>query len=148
MKLLNELEQDLTDLDDLSLRRRRRIVDSPCAPRVEVDGREMLAFCSNDYLGLASHPPVLQALHEGVKPYGAGSGASHLISGHTGAHADLEERLADFLEPHIPEVDALTFSTGYLANLALLTTLAGRGAEIFSEELNHASLIDGARLAH
>jgi 8-amino-7-oxononanoate synthase len=151
MKLLAALEQQLQLLDEQNLRRRRRIVDSPCAPRVEVEGREMLAFCSNDYLGLASHPALIAAMHEGVNLYGVGSGASHLISGHTGAHADLEERLADFLEPHIPDADVLSFSTGYLANLALLAALTATGqhgaAEIFSEELNHASLIDGARLS-
>jgi 8-amino-7-oxononanoate synthase len=147
MELLDALERELEQLDRHSLRRRRRIVDTPCAPRVQVDGRPMLAFCSNDYLGLAAHPRIVDALREGAGLYGAGSGASHLISGHSRAHALLEEQLADFLSPHLESADALYFSTGYMANLAVLTALGGKDAEIFSESLNHASLIDGARLA-
>jgi 8-amino-7-oxononanoate synthase len=147
MELLNALEDELRQLDSCSLRRRRRTVDTPCAPRARVDGRDMLAFCSNDYLGLAAHPRIVDALREGAELYGAGSGASHLISGHTRAHALLEERLAAFLSPHLEAADALYFSTGYMANLAVLTALGGKDAEIFSESLNHASLIDGARLA-
>jgi len=124
------------------------VVETPCAPRVTVGGRPMLAFCSNDYLGLAAHPRVVEALREGAALYGAGSGASHLISGHGKAHELLEERLAEFVGPHLESPRALSFSTGYMANLAILTTLgADPDAEIFSEFLNHASLIDGARLA-
>jgi len=142
------LERKLARLDEQSLTRRRRIVESPCAPRVVVGGRELLAFCSNDYLGLAAHPRVVAALREGADLYGAGSGASHLISGHGLAHQLLEDRLAGFLGPHIDGVRALTFSTGYMANLAILTALGNDAdAAIFSESLNHASLIDGARLA-
>jgi 8-amino-7-oxononanoate synthase len=147
MELLDALNRELQQLDKQSLRRRRRIVDTPCAPRVEVDGRSMLAFCSNDYLGLASHPQLVEALREGAARYGVGSGASHLISGHTRAHALLEERLAEFMSPHLESPDALYFCTGYMANLAMLTALGGREADIFSESLNHASLIDGTRLA-
>jgi 8-amino-7-oxononanoate synthase len=147
MELLDALDRELQQLDKQSLRRRRRIVDTPCAPRVEVDGRPMLAFCSNDYLGLASHPRLVEALREGAALYGVGSGASHLISGHTRAHALLEERLAEFMLPHVESADALYFCTGYMANLAMLTALGGREADIFSESLNHASLIDGTRLA-
>jgi 8-amino-7-oxononanoate synthase len=147
MELLNALERELQQLDKASLRRRRRVVDSPCAPRVQVDGRPMLAFCSNDYLGLASHPQLIEALREGAARYGVGSGASHLISGHSRAHALLEERLAEFMSPHLESANALYFCTGYMANLAMLTALAGREADIFSESLNHASLIDGTRLA-
>jgi 8-amino-7-oxononanoate synthase len=150
MELLATLERELAQIDAQSLRRRRRTAESPCAPYVTVDGRRMLAFCSNDYLGLASHPRIVQALREGASRYGAGSGASHLISGHSRAHALLEERLAEFMSPQIESVRALTFCTGYMANLALLSALAGsagRDAAIFSESLNHASLIDGARLS-
>jgi 8-amino-7-oxononanoate synthase len=147
MELLDALDRELQQLDKQSLRRRRRIVDTPCAPRVEVDGRPMLAFCSNDYLGLASHPRLVEALREGAALYGVGSGASHLISGHTRAHALLEERLAEFMLPHVESADTLYFCTGYMANLAMLTALGGREADIFSESLNHASLIDGTRLA-
>ncbi|MGH8808785.1 MAG: 8-amino-7-oxononanoate synthase [Noviherbaspirillum sp.] len=147
MELLDHLERELQQLDRQSLRRRRRIADTPCAPRVTVDGRKMLAFCSNDYLGLAAHPRLAEALSEGAARYGVGSGASHLISGHSRAHALLEERLADFMSPHLEAARALYFCTGYMANLAVLTALAGRDADLFSESLNHASLIDGARLS-
>ncbi|MET0322883.1 MAG: 8-amino-7-oxononanoate synthase [Duganella sp.] len=149
MKLLAQLSDQLQALDDRSLVRRRRTVDSPCGPRVTVDGRELLAFCSNDYLGLASHPLLVAAMQEGAAMYGAGSGASHLISGHTRPHARLEERLAQFVGQHLERPRALTFCTGYMANLAILSglTAGDRDAEIFSESLNHASLIDGARLS-
>jgi 8-amino-7-oxononanoate synthase len=147
MKLLDTLNRELLQLDKQSLRRRRRVVDTPCAPRVEVDGRALLAFCSNDYLGLAAHPRLVAAMREGASLYGVGSGASHLISGHSRAHDLLEERLAQFMSPHLEAAGALYFCTGYMANLAMLTALAGREADIFSESLNHASLIDGTRLA-
>lgn len=145
--LLQALEQGLQQLDAAQLRRRLRTVDTPCAPRAQVDHRPLLAFCSNDYLGFAAHPEIVEALREGASRYGAGSGASHLISGHTRAHARLEERLAEFEAPHLENGRALYFCTGYMANLAVLSALAPAGAEIFSEELNHASLIDGARLS-
>lgn len=147
MELIAALERDLQQLDEKSLRRRRRVTDGPCAPRVQVDGRDMLAFCSNDYLGLASHPDIAAALCEGAERYGVGSGASHLISGHSRAHAELEERFAGFMSPHLESPRALYFCTGYMANLAVISALAGRDADIFSESLNHASLIDGARLS-
>ena len=149
MELIAKLEQQLRGLDERSLIRRRRVVDSPCGPRVTVDGRELLAFCSNDYLGLAAHPRLVAALQEGAERYGVGSGASHLISGHSRAHAELEERLAEFVGPNLESARALYFCTGYMANLAVLTGLSGidKQAEIFSESLNHASLIDGARLS-
>lgn len=151
MALLKDLEHELQQLDVRGLRRRLRVAETPCAPRVMVDGRPMLAFCSNDYLGLAAHPRVVEALREGASLYGAGSGASHLISGHSRAHALLEDRLAEFLSPHLESARALYFCTGYMANLALLTALAGAvgsgNTTIFSEAVNHASLIDGARLS-
>src|ERR1035437_4451580 len=151
MELLANLDQQLRQLDQHGLRRRRRVAGTPCAPRVQGDGRPMLAFCSNDYLGLAAHPLVVEALREGAARYGVGSGASHLISGHSRAHALLEERLADFVAPHLEAPRALYFCTGYMANLAVLTALAASDskeqAEIFSESMNHASLIDGARLS-
>jgi 8-amino-7-oxononanoate synthase len=145
--LIEALEQQLQQLDQQSLRRRLRSADTPCAPRMQVDGRDMLAFCSNDYLGLASHPQVIEALREGASRYGAGSGASHLVSGHTRAHVLLEQRLAQFMAPQVEQAGALYFCTGYMANLALLSALGGRDTDLFSEELNHASLIDGARLS-
>jgi 8-amino-7-oxononanoate synthase len=151
MELIAQLNQQLQALDERSLTRTRRTVETPCGPRMTVEGRAMLAFASNDYLGLAAHPRVIVALREGATLYGAGSGASHLISGHSKAHAQLEEKLAEFMRPHLESARALYFCTGYMANLAVLTALtagAGEGnAEIFSEAMNHASLIDGARLA-
>jgi 8-amino-7-oxononanoate synthase len=148
MNLIDKVRFQLDELESRSLTRHRRTADTPCAPRQVVDGRDMLAFCSNDYLGLAAHPRVVEALREGASLYGAGSGASHLVSGHSRAHAQLEERLAAFEAPHLESARALYFCTGYMANLAVLTGLgATADAMIFSEALNHASLIDGARLA-
>ena len=149
MELLNKLKTQLQGLEERSLIRKRRIVETPCGPRVTVAGRELLAFCSNDYLGLAGHPALATALQEGAARYGVGSGASHLISGHSRAHADLEERLAAFVGAHLESPRALYFCTGYMANLAVVTGLVAgdKEAEIFSESLNHASLIDGARLS-
>src|SRR3954470_18336545 len=99
MELLRKLEHRLQHLDKRGMRRKRRSAETPCAPRVQVDGRPMLAFCSNDYLGLAAHPLMTQALQEGARLYGAGSGGSALIGGHSRAHAVLEERLAEFVGP-------------------------------------------------
>jgi 8-amino-7-oxononanoate synthase len=148
MDLIANVEHKLALLEADSLTRRRRVADTRCAPLQVVDGRPMLGFCSNDYLGLAAHPRVIAALREGAQLYGAGSGASHLISGHSRAHAMLEERLALTQAPYLESAQALYFSTGYMANLAVLTALgADASAMIFSEALNHASLIDGARLA-
>ena len=150
--LIEHLTHQLRERELQSLWRQRRIATTPCAPRqrVRVDEcgeRELLAFCSNDYLGLANHPAVIDALIDGAHRYGAGSGASHLINGHGEAHAALEEELATFVAPCIPGARALFFGTGYLANLALLTTLGRTQATIFADKLNHASLIDGGLLA-
>jgi len=148
MDLIAGVDRQLEALAAQSLIRRLRVADSPCAPRQVVDGRTLLGFCSNDYLGLASHPSVIAALQQGAQRYGAGSGASHLVSGHSRAHALLEQRFGDWMAPYIPDARALYLCTGYMANLAVLTALgAGSDAMIFSEALNHASLIDGARLA-
>lgn len=145
--LFARLDAGLADIDRAHLRRRRRVVSTPCQPHVRADGRDVLAFASNDYLGLAAHPKIVEALIEGARRYGAGSGASHLISGHSQAHAELEDALADFMSPHLVDGRALYFCTGYMANLATLSALADKDADIFSEALNHASLIDGARLS-
>lgn len=149
MKLLDQLTQDLAVLDAQGLKRVRQVVHTPCAPHQSVEGQSRLNFSSNDYLGLANHPQVLAALKEGVSLYGAGSGASHLISGHSLAHQQLEDKLAQLYAPHIPQARALSLCTGYMANLAVLSALtAGAGsAEIFSDALNHASIIDGVRLS-
>ena len=150
--LIEHLSRQLRERDAQSLRRHRRVVEGPCSPRGRVsnaggDERPMLAFCSNDYLGLASHPAVVAALAGGAHRWGAGSGASHLISGHSRAHAALEADLAQWLAPCFSRAKALSFCTGYMANLALLTTLGDSQATIFADKLNHASLIDGALLA-
>jgi 8-amino-7-oxononanoate synthase len=144
----------LHHLDQQSLRRKLKISESASAPEMVINGRSMLTFCSNDYLGLANHPELTGALIEGAQLYGAGSGASHMISGHNQAHEQLEKKLADTQASFIPQVKALFFSTGYMANLAAITGLCSLGNQnatlrmtIFSEELNHASLIDGVRLA-
>jgi 8-amino-7-oxononanoate synthase len=159
--MLNHLARQLAERDAQAMRRRRRVTETACAPQQQVSPsddaghtidpaavpRELLAFCSNDYLGLANHPALIEAWAEGARLYGVGSGASHLISGHSRAHALLEDDLAEMLSPHLPEVRALTFGTGYLANLALLTALGDEDTSIYSDVLNHASLFDGARLA-
>jgi 8-amino-7-oxononanoate synthase len=146
---IESLQQEIERLGAAGLRRRRRTAETACATQMTVDGRRVLSFNSNDYLGLAADARIAAALQEGVRLYGAGSGASHLVSGHSKAHAQLEERLADFLAPHLAQPRALYFSTGYMANLAVLTALAAAPGEteIFSDALNHASIIDAARLA-
>ena len=148
---MNMAEKQIADLDSQLLRRRLRVTDSACDIKTTVNGRELSAFCSNDYLGFANHPALIKALAEGAQLYGAGSGASHLISGHSIAHELLEKKLASFQSLHIPKARALFFSTGYLANLSAITglvRLAPAGdASIYSAKLNHASLIDGVRLA-
>ncbi len=144
--------QNLLDqLEKKSLRRKLKVSQSPSAPVMNINGRSMLTFCSNDYLGLANHPALTQALIDGAKTYGAGSGASHMISGHSQAHDELEKALAHTQSSFIPSVKALFFSTGYMANMAAITGLSALNdarMTIFSEELNHASLIDGIRLAN
>jgi 8-amino-7-oxononanoate synthase len=137
------LTAELADLAATGLTRRRRVLESACGRIAAVDGREMLNFASNDYLGLAGNAEIAQALAAGALQWGAGSGASHLVSGHLAPHEALEKEIAAFVG--FPR--ALTFSTGYLANLAVVPTLATRGAVIFSDRLNHASLIDAMQLA-
>ena len=144
-------EHQIADLDEQLLRRKLRTTETPCDTRARVDQRELKAFCSNDYLGLANHPELITALAEGAKRYGVGSGASHLISGHSIAHDLLEKKLAVCESKHIPNARALFFSTGYLANINAITGLAKLAEQgqvsIYSAKLNHASLIDGVRLA-
>ena len=150
--LIEHLQNKLAAIAAQDLTRFLRVAETATAPRQIVRGadgvpRELLMFCSNDYLGLAAHPRLAQAIAEGAEIYGAGSGASHLISGHSVAHQRLEETLAAWFTPHIPKARALGFCTGYMANLAVVTALGDADAEIFSASLNHASLIDGTRLA-
>ena len=148
---LSMANEQIAELDAQLLKRRLRVTESPCDTEVIVDQRKLHTFCSNDYLGLANHPELIQALAEGANLYGVGSGASHLISGHNIAHDLLEKKLASFQSKHIPNAGALFFSTGYLANLTAITgliKLAKPGeASIYSANLNHASIIDGVRLA-
>jgi 8-amino-7-oxononanoate synthase len=123
--------------------RERRLLEGPQAVEAVIDGRRCLAFCSNDYLALANDPRVIAAMQDGAARYGAGSGASHLVNGHSRAHHELEAALADFTgRPR-----ALLFSTGYMANVGTLDALAGRGDRIYADRLVHASLLDGARLS-
>ena len=125
------------------LYRHRRLRADPVGPHAHSDGRALLAFCSNDYLGLANHPDLIAAFKEGADRWGVGSGAAHLVNGHCAAHQALEEALADFTgRPR-----ALLFSTGYMANLGVIAALAGRGTTVLADRLNHASLSDGALLA-
>lgn len=145
--MLDHLARQLAARDAAHLTRRRREAATATAPRQTVDGVPRLLFCSNDYLGLADHPAVIAALQEGAARYGAGSGGSALISGHSTPHRELEDRFAAWAAPHIPDARALSFGTGYMANLAMVSALGIEGAEIFSERLNHASLIDGVRLS-
>ena len=146
----NQIIRELTELDTQLLRRKIRSVDSPCGTRIQIGGRELQAFCSNDYLGLANHPDLITALSEGAQRFGVGSGASHLISGHQTIHDALEEKLAQTQALSIPKAKALFFSTGYLANISAITALSNlksNTSKIYSAHLNHASLIDGVRLA-
>ena len=146
----NQILRELTELDTQLLRRKIRSVDSPCGTRIQIGGRELQAFCSNDYLGLANHPDLIAALSEGAQRFGVGSGASHLISGHQTIHDALEEKLAQTQALSIPKAKALFFSTGYLANISAITALSNlksNASKIYSAHLNHASLIDGVRLA-
>lgn len=126
------------------LYRQRPLLESPQGPVVQVDGRELLAFCSNDYLGLANHPQVIEAWRAGAARWGVGGGASHLVIGHSTPHHELEEALADFTgRPR-----ALLFSTGYMANLGAVTALIGQGDTVLEDRLNHASLLDAGLLSN
>jgi len=150
--LIDHLTRKRLEREGAGLWRQRRIVEDPCGPVQQVSSHlgetgTRLAFSSNDYLGLANHPDVVAALAEGAHRWGAGSGASHLVSGHSRAHADLEATLAARFASFIPDARALLFCSGFAANLALLTTLGDGAATIFADKLNHASLIDGGLLA-
>lgn len=136
-------QSELSHLQEKNLYRRRRISDSATGVHVRVDDRELLSFCSNDYLGLANHPEVIEAMQRGAERWGVGSGASHLVNGHTSAHHALEEELAEFTQR--PRV--LLFSTGYMANMGVIAALCGRGDYVFEDRLNHASLLDGGLLS-
>jgi len=138
VSLHTELAAELAAREAQGLRRSRRLLESPQRARVTVDGRGYVAFCSNDYLGLAADPRLSAAANEGIARYGVGSGASHLILGHSTAHHELEVALAAFVR----QPRALFFSTGYMANMGVVSALVGRGDAVFADRLNHASLND------
>ncbi|HET7484895.1 MAG TPA: 8-amino-7-oxononanoate synthase [Solirubrobacterales bacterium] len=140
---MTDIADRLEELRDRGLRRRLRLIGGPQGPRVTLDGRTVLLLCSNNYLGLADHPRVRGAAAEAAMRWGAGAGASRLISGNMRPHRQLEERLAAFKGYE----SALLFGSGYLANTGTIAALADRGETIFSDELNHASIIDGCRLS-
>ncbi len=140
---MKDLAAELEQRRAAHLYRSRRQISCAQSPELRVDGRSLLSFCSNDYLGLAAHPEVIAALQRGANQYGVGSGAAHLVIGHSHAHHALEEELADFTgHPR-----ALLFSTGYMANIGIISALLGRGDTVFEDRLNHASLIDGGILS-
>jgi glycine C-acetyltransferase/8-amino-7-oxononanoate synthase len=140
---VTEIEQRLAELRELGLHRRLRMVSGPQGPRVVLDGRPVLLLCSNNYLGLADHPRVRQAAADAAMRWGVGAGASRLVSGSMTVHRRLEEALADFKNTQA----ALLFGSGYLANTGVIAALAGEGGVVFSDALNHASIVDGCRLA-
>jgi 8-amino-7-oxononanoate synthase len=141
---LIDLHDRLTELESAGLRRRIRVIDGSQGPRVLLDGRPVLLLCSNNYLGLADHPRLRRAAADAAMELGTGAGASRLISGSMSIHSELEARLSEFKGTEA----ALLFGSGYLANTGAIAALAGRGEVVFSDELNHASIIDGCRLAH
>ena len=140
---MRDLVAELADSQNPSMRRRRRVLESAQGAHVRVDGRDYLSFCSNDYLGLAADARIAAAAIESISQYGMGAAASHLVSGHHRVHDQLETALAKFTG--LPRT--LLFSSGYMANLAVVTILAGRSSEIFADRLNHASLNDAMLLS-
>src|SRR4030081_699026 len=140
---MRDIQERLDELKELGLYRRTRQVSGPQGPRVVLDGKPVMLLCSNNYLGLADHPRVREAAADAAMRWGVGAGASRLVSGTMTIHRRLEEHLADF---HGSEA-CLLFGSGYLANLGVIGTLAGRGDTVFSDELNHASIVDGCRLS-
>jgi glycine C-acetyltransferase/8-amino-7-oxononanoate synthase len=140
---MSEIEARLAELEELGLYRRLRLVSGPQGPRVLLDGKPVLLLCSNNYLGLADHPRVREAAAEAAMRWGVGAGASRLVSGTMTIHRRLEERLAAFKGSEA----CVLFGSGYLANLGAIGALAGAGDVVFSDELNHASIVDGCRLS-
>ena len=139
----DELSAELNNRKQQFLYRQRRTLETPQQPLVKVDGREYLAFCSNDYLGLANHPDVISSFQQAANIYGVGGGASHLVNGHSHAHHELEEALAEFTgRPR-----ALLFSTGYMANLGAVNALLDKQDAVFQDRINHASLLDAGLLS-
>jgi 8-amino-7-oxononanoate synthase len=139
----SELQRELNERAAQGLLRSRRTLNTPQSPHIIVDGKEYLAFCSNDYLGLANHPQLIAALQQGAAQWGLGAGAAHLVSGHFEPHHLLEQQLAAF----VGKPAALLFSTGYMANLGVVQALVGKGDTVFADKLNHASLNDAMLLS-
>ncbi|MBL4609234.1 MAG: 8-amino-7-oxononanoate synthase [Pseudomonas sp.] len=138
-----DLPSRLAERRAAHLYRQRPLLESPQGVRVTVDGQPLLAFCSNDYLGLANHPQVIEAFAQGARQWGVGGGASHLVVGHSQAHHQLEEALAEFTgRPR-----ALLMSSGYMANIGAVTALVGKGDTVLQDRLNHASLLDAGLLS-
>ena len=138
---MKNLRDDLEQRKTQQLYRVRRISESPQGPLMQVDGEPLLSFCSNDYLGLANHPALIASLQEAANTWGVGSGAAHLVNGHSAVHHALEEELAEF----VGRPRALLFSTGYMANLGVIGALLGHGDRLYEDRYNHASLLDAAR---
>lgn len=143
MDKYTRLRQVLVERQAQHLYRHPRITASPQQPIMQVNGKTMLTFCSNDYLGLANHPEVIKAFQQAANEYGVGSGAAHLVNGHSRMHQQLEEALAEFTH----RARALLFSTGYMANLGLTNALAERQDTVYQDRLNHASLLDATLLS-
>jgi 8-amino-7-oxononanoate synthase len=140
---MRDFAKEIEDRKQAGLYRTRRLVSGPQKPELIADEKPLLSFCSNDYLGLANHSANIETLKNSLSETGLGGAASHLVCGHHDAHHQLEQRLAEFTQ----RSSALFFSTGYMANLGVISALAGRGDTIFSDRLNHASIIDGCVLS-
>ncbi|MCK5723000.1 MAG: 8-amino-7-oxononanoate synthase, partial [Gammaproteobacteria bacterium] len=141
--MLDNLKKQLAQRKAEHLYRSRKVLESPQSVEPTIGGKKVLSFCSNDYLGLANHPDVIQRFKKAADQYGVGSGSAHLVSGHSVEHHLLEEELAVFMGTE----RALLFSTGYMANLGVVSALCDRHSEIYEDKLNHASLLDAALLS-
>ena len=141
--MLNQWQSDLDDLAARNMLRSLRTIEGAQGPKVRIDGRDLLLLCSNDYLGLANHPLLVEAALAAIRQFGVGSGASRLVSGSMLPHAAFEERLAAFKGTEA----ALLFNSGYAANTGIIQGLCGPDDLVFSDALNHASIIDGCRLS-
>ena len=140
---MESIKEELAEIREKGLYRVLRTVETAQGPRVKIDGKEMILLCSNDYLGLANHPKVKEAARDAIEKYGFGTGASRLISGSMTPHREFEERFAKFKGTEA----ALLFNSGYAANTGVIPALSGFGDTIFSDRLNHASIVDGCRLS-
>ena len=140
---MKSFKQQLEQKKQAGLYRQRRITQGPQSTELIVDGKKVINFCSNNYLGLANHPAINQAFKQGIDSYGSGSGSAHLINGHSAAHHALEEELAEFTG----YARCLLFSTGYMANMGVVQAMMGRGDVVLEDRLNHASLLDAGLLS-